>query len=147
MTMPIDMQSAIVEELIACLEGVESFGALVFEDGVLRVLDEADDNLPDDFIVIQPGSTEEVERVGTGSVRERVTLNITAVTKRRGFAAVLRAARLGIKAATAGPKAGLTAQGVQLGGYLTETPMPPGDGRYWAYHVMPLQVTYIQSLK
>uniref|UniRef100_A0A931D335 Uncharacterized protein n=2 Tax=Pseudomonas chaetocerotis TaxID=2758695 RepID=A0A931D335_9PSED len=145
--MPIDMQSAIVAELIACLGAVESFGGLVFEDGVLRVLDEADASLPDDFIVIQPGSTEEVERVGTGSVRERVTLNITAVTKQRGFAPVLRGARLGIKAATGGSKAGLAVQGVQLAGYLTETPMPPGEGRRWACHVMPLQVTYIQPLK
>lgn len=145
--MPIDMQSAIVAELIARLAVVDSFGGLVFEDSVLRVLDSDDEALPDDFIVIQPGVTEELERAVTGSVRERMTLNITAITKRRDFAPVLRAGRLGIKVALSGNKAGLVTQGIQLASFQAETPMPPGEGRRWAAHVMPLQVTYVQSLK
>lgn len=145
--MPIDMQSAIVAELIARLAAVDSFGGLVFEDSVLRVLDSADETLPDDFVVIQPGVTEELERAVTGSVRERMTLNITAITKRRDFAPVLRASRLGIKVALSGNKAGLVTQGIQLANSQTETPMPPGEGRRWAAHVMPLQVTYVQPLK
>lgn len=145
--MPIDMQSAIVAELIACLAVVPSFGGLVFEDNVLRVLDAEDETLPDDFIVIQPGATEEVDRIGPGSVRERVTLNITAVTRQREFAAPLRAARLGIKVALPGTKAGLAIQGVQLADFQTETPLPPGEGRRWAAQVLPLQVTYVQPLK
>lgn len=149
MTMPIDMQSEIVAELIARLAGVESFGGKVFEDGVLRVIDaEDDDGLPDDLIVIQPGGAEEVERAaGGGGVRERVTFNITAITRRRGFPALLRAARMGIKAALPGPKGGLATQGVQVVAFLPETPMPPTEGRRWACHVMPLQVTYVQPLK
>ncbi|HLA33011.1 MAG TPA: hypothetical protein VJ047_18475 [Pseudomonas sp.] len=145
--MPIDMQSVIVSELIACLAVVPSFGDLVFEDSVLRVIDSDDETLPEDFIVIQPGATEEVERIGPGSVRERVTLNITAVTRRREFAAPLRAARLGIKVALPGTKAGLAIQGVQLVAFQTETPLPPGEGRRWAAHVLPIQVTYVQALK
>lgn len=144
--MPIDMQSAIVVQLISLLSAAD-FGGEVLEDSVLRVLDSEDETLPDDFIVIQPGQTEEVERVGAGSVRERVTLNITAVTKQRGFAPVLRAARLGIKVALPGLKAGLIQQGVQKVEFQTETPMPPGEGRRWACHVMPLQITYLQPLK
>lgn len=146
--MPIDMQSAIVAEVVARLAAVESFGSLVFEDSVLRVLDAEDEALPDDFIVIQPGQTEEVERAGAGSVRERVTLNLTAITRRREFAPALRAARVGIKVALAGQKAGLKQQGVQGAAFAgSETPMPPGEGRRWACHVMPLQVTYLQPLK
>jgi hypothetical protein len=145
--MPIDMQSAIVAEVKARLAAVDSFGGRVFEDSVLRVIDSADDALPDDFIVIQPGTTEEVERPTPGSVRERVVLNITCITKRRDFAAHLRAARLGIKVALPGTKAGLTTQGVQLAAFQTETPMPPGQGRSWACHVLPVQITYVQPLK
>ena len=145
--MLIDMQSAIVAELIACLAVVPSFGGLVFEDSVLRVIDSDDETLPDDFIVIQPGATEELERVGPGSVRERMTLNITAITKQREFAPLLRAARLGIKVALPGTKAGLVTHGVQLAAFQPETPMPPGEGRRWAAHVMPVQVTYVQALK
>lgn len=145
--MPIDMQSAIVAEVIARLAAVDSFGGLVFEDSVLRVIDSADDALPDDFIVIQPGATEEVERIGGGGVRERMTLALAVITKRRDFAPALRAARLGIKVALPGTKAGLVTQGVQLASFQAETPMPPGEGRRWAVHVMPLQVTYAQSFK
>lgn len=145
--MPIDMQSAIVAELITCLAAVDSFGGLVFEDSVLRVIDSDDETLPDDVIVIQPGATEEVERIGPGGVRERMTLNITAITRRRDFAPVLRAARLGIKVALPGSKGGLVAHGIQLVSFQAETPMPPGEGRRWAAHVMPLQVTYVQPLK
>lgn len=145
--MPIDMQSAIVAELMERLARPAVFGGEVFEDSVLRVLDSADEALPDDFIVIQPGQTEEVERIGPGSVRERMTLNMTAITKRRDFAAVLRGARLAIKVALPGSKAGITVPGVQLAEMQTETPMPPGEGRRWAAHVMPIQITYVQPLK
>jgi len=145
--MPIDMQSAIVAELIARLAAVDSFGGLVFEDSVLRVIDSDDETLPDDFIVIQPGATEELERIGAGGVRERMTLNITAITKRRVFATALRAGRLGIKVALSGTKAGLVVQGVTLASFQTETPLPPGEGRRWAAHVLPIQVTYVQALK
>ena len=142
-----DVQSNIIAELEGLLALVPAFGALVFEDSVLRVLDADDLELPDHFIVIQPGTTEELERAGSGSVRERVTLNITAITKVRDFAPALRAGRLGIKVALAGVKAGLSVQGVQQATFTPETPMPPGQGRRWSAHVMPLQVTYIQPLK
>lgn len=37
--MPTDLQSAIVVELTARLAAVETFGALVIEDSVLRIVD------------------------------------------------------------------------------------------------------------
>lgn len=145
--MPQDIQSAVIAEVIARLVAVESFGAYVIEDSVLRLLDAADTELPDDLIVIQPGPTEEVERAAHNSVRERVTLNITAITKRRHFAPALRAARLGIKVALAGLKCGLTTPGVQVASFSAESPMPPSEGRRLACHVMPLEITYVQPLK
>lgn len=145
--MPIEMQSAIVAEVIARLAVVELFGVRVFEDSVMRVLDAADETLPDYFIVIQPGSTEEVERQAQLSVRERMTLNITVVTKVRGFAPLLRAARWGIKSALPGVKGGISVQGVQTVSFQPETPLPPAEGHRWSAHVMPIQITYIQPLK
>ena len=112
-----------------------------------HVLDAADPELPDHFIVLQPGDTQELERVGPGGVREQTTFNITVVTKVRAFAPALRAARLGIKVALPGIKAGLTTEGVQKVAFQSESPLPPGSGRVWAAHVLPLQITYVQSLK
>ncbi len=145
--MPDDVQSLLLAELEQRLAAVPEFGALVFEDSVLRVLDAADPELPDHFIVLQPGDTQELERVGPGGVREQTTFNITVVTKVRAFAPALRAARLGIKVALPGIKAGLTTEGVQKVAFQSESPLPPGSGRVWAAHVLPLQITYVQSLK
>lgn len=148
--MPVDMQSAIVAELIACLSSVPVFGALVFEDGVLRVLDSADESLPDEFIVIQQGPTEELERAAGsgGSAREKVTLSIAPMCRLPDFGRRLRAARLAIKVALQGHKGGLTCQGVQAVSFDTpEAPAPPGSGRRWACHVVPIQITYIQPFK
>lgn len=144
--MPTDMQTAIMAELLGRLGGLPTFGALVFEDAVLRVLDAEDEGLPDDFIVIQPGITEELDRVGPGSVIERATFNITAITRQRAFALALRAARLDIKCALAGRNGALATPGIRQLSFQTETPMLPGEGRRWACHVMPVQITYVQAL-
>ncbi|MCM2317882.1 MAG: hypothetical protein NDI93_00965 [Pseudomonas sp.] len=148
MTQPIDMQSAILAALLDKLASVPAFGAEVLEDSVLRILDAEDEDLPDDLIVVQPGPTETVEYIGGSSIRERVTLNVTLLTRRRQFAALLRAGRLAVKVALQGHRAGLDAvRGVQQAGWQTETPMPAGDGHRWSCQVMPLQVTYVQQLK
>lgn len=141
----IDTQSALLAEVISKLATVPEFGTLVFEDSVMRIIDSDDTELPHSFIIIQPGQTEEVERIGSGSLRERVTLNITLVTKRRTFAAPLRAGRLAVKALFAGRSVSLTAAKGQPASFLTETPMPPQAGRRFAAHVMPLQITYVQN--
>ena len=142
------MQSAIFAELLAMLASVPEFGAEVSEDDALRVIDAEDDTLPESLIVLQAGTTEEVERPpGPGSVRERVTINITLMTKQRNYGPALRAGRLGVKAALAGQKLGLVQQGVQLAAFQPETPMPPRSGRRWAAQVMPVQISYVQPLK
>ena len=103
--MPADVQSLLLAELGQRLAAVPEFGALVFEDSVLRVLDEADPALPDSFIILQPGDTQELERVGPAGVREQTMVSVTLVTKLRAFAPALRAGRLAVKVALAGPKA------------------------------------------
>ena len=147
MTQPIDMQSAILAALLAKLASVPTFGAEVIEDSVLRILDAEDEGLRDELIVVQPGQTETVEYIGGSTVRERVTLNITLLTRRRQFAALMRAGRLAVKVALQGRFGGLDVSGVQAAELQTETPMPAGDGHRWSCQVMPLQVTYVQQLK
>lgn len=147
MPQPIDMQSAILAALLAKLADVPTFGAEVIEDSVLRILDAEDEGLPDELIVVQPGATETVEYIGGSTVRERVTLNVTLLTRRRQFAALLRAGRLAVKVALQGRFGGLDVSGVQAAEWQTETPMPAGDGHRWSCQVMPLQVTYVQQLK
>lgn len=148
MTQPIDMQSAILAALLDRLATVPTFGAEVIEDSVLRILDADDTGIPDELIVIQPGQTETVEDIGAPSIRERVTFNITLMTRQRRSAALLRAGRLAVKVALQGHSAGLDAvRGVQQVEWQTETPMPAGDGHRWSCQVMPLQVTYVQQLK
>lgn len=138
-----NVQQHILDELTAILQTVPDFGELVFEDSVMRVIDADDEELPDSFIVIQPGVTDEVERVGKNSLRERTTFNVTLVTRTYAFAPLLRAARLTVKSKLAGRTAGLT--GVQSAQFLSDTPMPPAPGQVLAAHVLPLQVTYVQN--
>ena len=139
----IDKQQALVDELIGKLKAVPEFGQKVFEDSTMRVIDEGDDSLPDHFIVLQTGQTDEVERKVINSLRERVVLNITLVTRKRDYAAVLRAGRLQVKYLLSGKKAGLAQS--QEANFLTETPIQPASGNVFAAHVMPLQITYIQN--
>lgn len=147
MTQPIDMQSATFAELQTLLASVPEFGAKVIEDDVLRVIDSDDQELPDCLIVLQPGPTEEVERQASNGVRERLIVNITLMTKQRGYLAALRAGRLAVKVQLAGQKLGLKQQGVQQGTFQPETPMAPRNGRRWAAQVMPVQILYVQPLK
>ncbi|NQD80275.1 hypothetical protein HP436_08780 [Pseudomonas sp. CrR14] len=142
----INMQSAIIAELIQLLQSVPDIGS-VEEDDVLGIIDSEDESLPNKIIVIQEGATEEVERAIHGSVREAITLNIAAVTSIRNPGPWLRETRLAIKVALAGPKAGLKTAGVQSIEFQPETPMPARDGRRWACRVIPVRVSYVQPLK
>lgn len=141
-----DTQSLLIDELLTKLRALPVFGASVEEDFVQRVLDAEDAELPDTLIVVQPGDTEELERVGAGSVKERVTLNIALITRERSFGPVLRAGRLAIKTALPGTKAGLSAKGLVSGAFLSDSLLPAGEGRRWSMRVLPLQLTYTQQL-
>lgn len=140
-----DIQSLLIDELLAKLRAVPVFGASVEEDFVQRVLDADDTELPDTLIVVQSGDTEELERVGSGSVKERVTLNIALATRVRNFGPVLRAGRLAIKASLPGTKAGLSVKGLVTATFLADSLLPAGEGRRWSVRVMPLQLTYTQQ--
>lgn len=138
-----DKQSEIIEELKAKLAQVSSFGASVFEDSVMRVLD-SKDVLPTDFIVLQQGATSEVQRSGADSLREQMVVNITLVTSKRDYAAAFRAARYEIKKIFAGRTIKLTASSGQTSGFLQEDTLHPEPGRALAVHVMPLEIGYVQ---
>lgn len=145
--MPSNMQQLILDDIVSRLEAIPVWGDLVEEDNVLRLIDSDDQALPDRFIVIQPSTTEEVERAGPGSVRERWTLTITPMTRVRAAGTALREARLAIKAALAGVNAGIKVNGMQQAAFQTETPMLADSGRRWSVQAMPLTITYIQPLK
>lgn len=145
--MTINMQQLILDDIVNRLKSIPVWGEMVEEDNVLRLIDSDDQALPDRFIVIQPGQTEEAERAGHGSVRERWTLTITPMTRGRAAAATLREARLAIKTVLAGVNAGIKVSGLQHAAFMTETPMLAEAGRRWSVHAMPLQITYIQPLK
>ena len=142
----INMQSAIIEEVIRLLQVVPDVGEVEEED-ILGILDADDTTLPARMIVIQEGQTVEEERTGSGSVRETLTLNIAIVTSTRNPGPWLRATRLAVKVALAGNKGGLTTTGVQTFSFQPETPMPAQDGRRWACRVMPVRITYVQPLR
>lgn len=142
----INMQSAIIEEVIRLLQVVPDVGQIEEED-ILGILDAEDEGLPARMIVIQEGQTVEEERKGPGSVRETLTLNIATVTSARNPGPWLRATRLAVKVALAGAKGGLTTAGVQTFSFQPETPMPAQDGRRWACRVMPVRITYVQTLR
>jgi len=145
--MPVrDVQSEIIARLQTVLGGV----APVEEGDVRAIFDADDDGRPDEFIVLQPGQTEEVlgghPRM-PNSVPERVVINIVLVSKKRQYAPGLRAMRLAVKVATAGPRCGLDeVRGISSAAFQPETPARPDQGLRWAAHVMPLQVTYTQPL-
>lgn len=141
-----DIQSEVIDALLVLLAPVGQ----VEEGDVRAIFDSADDSLPDEFIVLQPGTTEEVlsgrPRM-PNSVPETAVFNIVLVSRKRQYAPGLRSMRLAVKVATRGPGAGLSVAGIASAGFLQETPTRPGDGRRWAAHVMPLQVTYTQPLQ
>lgn len=145
--MPVrDVQS----EIIAALQVLLAPVGHVEEGDVRAIFDAEDDDLPDEFIVLQPGSTEEMLGAHPRmpkSVPEQSVFNIVLVSKKRQYAAGLRAMRLAVKVATRGQRCGLeTVSGVSFASFQQETPTRPADGRRWAAHVMPLQVKYVQPL-
>lgn len=142
-----DLQSEIISALSILLSGV----AEVEEGDVRAIFDSDDDSRPDEFIILQPGTTSEVQSVAPrmpNSVQEQMVVSIVLVSKKRQYAPGLRALRLAVKIATGGPKCGLAGvAGVASAGFQQETPTLPGEGRRWAARVMPLQVSYTQPLK
>lgn len=142
-----DVQSEIITDLKLLLSPL----AEVLEGDVRVMFDSEDDDLPDSFIVLQPGDTLELPQQQNvrmdKSVREQFTLNIIPVSRLRDYAAELRRLRLAVKRATAGQLAGLDVKGIQSVLFGASSPVPPQSGRRWAFYPMPLQITYVQPLK
>lgn len=142
-----NIQSELIAEITRKLDAVPAFGALVFEDSIRRLLDDDDPELPDHFIVLQPGSTREVQRGDKNSIREVVTITIVLVTKAQGYAQALRAGRLQVKRLFAGRKCGLETTAVQdeNTGFQDEVSNNPAAGQRFAAHAMTLQIGYVQN--
>lgn len=141
-----DIQSEIIADLQVLLAPIGQ----VEEGDVRAIFDSEDPGLPDEFIVLQPGTTEEVLNGRPrmpNSVPETAVFNVVLVSKKKRYAPGLRAMRLAVKVATRGTVCMLSVAGIASAGFLQETPTRPGDGRRWAAHVMPLQVTYTQPLQ
>ncbi|WP_043309558.1 hypothetical protein [Pseudomonas sp. ML96] len=145
--MPEDIQSLLIAEVLGKLRAIPEFGESVEEEFIQRVLDADDSTLPGTQIVVQSGDTEELDRVGPGAVKERLTLHIALLTTVRDFGPKLRAGRLAIKCALAGTHAGLSVKGLVEAKFGPDELRPSRDGRRWAIRVMPLQLTYSQKLK
>ena len=141
------VQSALIAELTATLASVPDFGQLVFEDSIIRLLDEDDPDLPDHFIVLQQSGTREVERVGKSSIRESTTVTLVLVTRVEQYGSALRAGRLSVKRLLSGRKCGLNHPAVQAEGtgFQEEQLRSPGAGQRFAAYAMPLQIGYVQT--
>lgn len=140
-----DKQSEIMAELKTKLAAVPVFGSDIFERAVMRVLDSESHDFPQSFIVLQQGETSEVERVGTGSIREQMLVTITLVTSTKDYAAAFRQARYHIKRIFAGRDVRLKSSNGQPSAFLTETAWHPEPGRSLAAYAMPLQIGYVQN--
>lgn len=146
MTEIIDVQDAIFLQLTSRLRAVPVFGDTVEEGSVLRLIDSDDEELPDSLIVLQEGDTTESERVTPSTAKESLTINIVAMTRASDFGPPLRAARLAIKRALKGTRAGLDVPGLNSVTFPPATPMPPEKGKRWAFRVIPVTFTYVQQL-
>lgn len=138
------------DEIIAGLQELLAPIAQVEEGDVRAIFDAEDEALPEEFIVLQPGTT--TESAGPHprmprSVPEDMVVNVVLVSKKRLYAPGLRTLRLAVKVATRGPTCGLKVTGVARAQFLQETPTRPQTGARWAAHVMPLQINYTQPLE
>ncbi|MNZ18419.1 hypothetical protein D3C78_354290 [compost metagenome] len=141
----IDVQAEIIDQLQSLLASVPEFGAEVREDSVAGVMDVEDQTLPDQLIILQEGDTVEQERM-PGNVKEEWTINIVAMSRRRGSAPALRSARLAIKQVLKGIKGGLNVPGLISVSFPASAARLPEPGRRWAFRVVPITFSYVQQL-
>lgn len=145
MSLERNMQAEIIGQLQALLVGVPQFGAAVVEDSVARVLDAEDSDLSDEMIVLQEGDTVELDRTPS-NCREQWTVNLVAMSRNRDAPQALRTARLAIKRALKGAKAGLEVPGLVSVEFPASSVRLPEPGRRWSYRVLPITFTYNQPL-
>lgn len=78
----IDVQTAVIGQLLDLLAAVPAFGDAVREDWVAGVLDAEDSDEPERLIILQEGDTVERDR-SPGSVVEEWTVNIVPMARGR----------------------------------------------------------------
>ncbi|WP_275629071.1 hypothetical protein [Pseudomonas sp. 273] len=141
----IDVQAAIIDQLQQRLAVVPGFGSVVREGHVQAVMDADGEAEPEQQILLQDGDTVEEERTPSG-VRESWTINIVAMSRKRGAAPALRVARLAIKQALKGLKAGVEVPGLVKVSFPVSAGQLPAPGRRWGLRVIPITFTYHQKL-
>ena len=141
----IDVQSEIMGQLQERLAGVPVFGGHVMEDSIAGILDAEDDELPSQLIVLQEGDTVEGSRQGSTMV-EDWTVNVVALCRGPDAPGQLRTARLAIKRALKGLKAGIEVKGLIKASFPASAVRLPEPGRRWAYRVIPITFSYSQLL-
>ncbi|WP_160286542.1 hypothetical protein [Pseudomonas knackmussii] len=145
MSNDIDVQAEIIGQLQQRLAAVPEFGDVVREGHVQTILDAEGDAEAEQLIVLQDGDTVEQERT-PGGVKEAWTINVVAMSRRRGAGPALRTARLEIKRALRGLKAGVDVPGLIQVSFPPSAGQMPAPGRRWGFRVIPITFTYHQKL-
>lgn len=141
-----DVQAEIIGRLLQLLAQVPDFGAVVREGSAKAIFDAEDGaSEPPRQIIVQDGDTVEVGRT-PATVSEEWTINIIAISRERGDADALRAARLAIKQVLKGTKAGVEAPGLIKASFPPSAGQLPGPGRRWGFRVVPITFHYTQQL-
>lgn len=142
----IDVQAEIIGQLQQLLGQVPDFGGVVREGSAMAVLDAEDSaSEPSRQIILQDGDTVETDRTPS-SVREEWTVNVVAISRERGDAGSLRAARLAIKRVLKGLKGGVDVPGLIKVGFPPSAGQLPAPGRRWGFRAVPITFTYTQQL-
>lgn len=142
----IDVQAAIIGQLVELLAQVPLFGAVVREGSAKAIFDAEDGaSEPSRQIILQDGDTVETAR-HPGQMTEEWTINIIAISRERGDADALRAVRLAIKRALKGTKGGVDVPGLIKAVFPPSAGQLPGPGRRWGFRVVPITFHYTQQL-
>lgn len=141
-----DVQAVIIGQLQQLLAQVPLFGEAVREGSAKSIFDAEDSaSEPSRQIILQDGDTVETART-PGQMSEEWTINIIAISRERGDAEALRAARLAIKRALKGIKGGVDAPGLIKASFPPSAGQLPGPGRRWGFRVVPITFHYTQQL-
>lgn len=142
----IDVQAEIISRLLQLLVQVPDFGAVVREGSAKAIFDAEDGTSePSRQIILQDGDTVEAGR-SPATVSEEWTINIIAISRERGDAGALRAARLAIKRVLKGTKGGIDVPGLVKVVFPASAGQLPGPGRRWGFRVVPITFHYTQQL-
>lgn len=141
-------QQQIYDKLVEVLAQVPDFGVHIIQGEVLNLIDSEDDDLPKDFIALQAGATQEAQALNRvdNSVREKMLVNITMITKRsKDVLPLFREARVHVKKHIVERSAFVGLTGNQELSFQPDTSYIAFQGRAYSIHVMPLSIGYVEN--